>query len=469
MRKRYLHDIQTWLIFLLAVIAIVSSFYFMMGRTARVFEEPMKSAITGWDGSFHYFWLRSVLVDGDVDFRNDLEYCNTMPVEVKENARKLELTKTGLMPNKYPLGWAVLSVPWFYIGDLLTIVANTFGRSLERDGYSLYYQLSITFGHYLYSFLSLYISFLILRRFFNRKVSILAILLVWLASALYYYQVGQPNMTHHLTYLLVVTGYYLTFKLKDNPERLICWAALGFCAGLLVITRYQAVVYLLFPVIIVIKLLRINKVAYITGFVTLFLAAFIAIFPQLLAWKLLYGEWIVYTYNGETFNWLAPGIGKVLFSPFHGWFYWHPVMLLGMTGLIVFSVRQKKLEYFFWIVIVFLMIYINASWHAWWFGASFGARAFGGCTIFVMIGIAQLLTSAKEKVYLRNLLLLVLSFLVIWNMNLLYLFKYQDKTKIRMNKPLTYKEIVTKSISFYKWRFASEEKRRERNDQFNYH
>jgi uncharacterized membrane protein len=42
------------------------------------FQIGKLSLLRGTDNTFYYFWLRSAMVDGDWDFANDLEACNTL-------------------------------------------------------------------------------------------------------------------------------------------------------------------------------------------------------------------------------------------------------------------------------------------------------------------------------------------------------------------------------------------------------
>jgi hypothetical protein len=220
----------------------------------------------------------------------------------------------------------------------------------------------------------------------------------------------------------------------------------------MIITRYQAGIYLLFPGVVTISVVKNRK--QLIGLAIMLLSGLVAVLPQLFAWKALYGEWIVYTYHGESLNWQNPKIWKVLFSPLHGWFYTHPVMLIGTAGFIYFLVKKKNMHLYFLGIVLFLVVYVNASWHNWWFGGSFGHRAFEGCTLFIMIGLAQIFTIVRKSKVMAISTITVLLFLILWNLNLLYLLRYKGQTGLRMNQPITYKMIVEKSVKFYIWRFG---------------
>ena len=106
------------------------------------------------------------------------------------------------------------------------------------------------------------------------------------------------------------------------------------------------------------------------------LAAFLMIFPQLLYWKEMTGNWIYYSYTTETFTyWKAPKIAAVLFDTQNGLFLYSPLVLLMMAGVII-GIIKRKYSGPVQLLIFALATYAFASWWAWWFGGSFGHRSY---------------------------------------------------------------------------------------------
>ena len=102
---------------LLIVLAVCGLWVGCFGVLNSLKHEGRASSMWGWDTSFYYFWLRSVVLDGDVDFENDIQLADTIPTGQKRFARvELPRTKKDLIPNKYPVGWAVFHLPWFGLG-----------------------------------------------------------------------------------------------------------------------------------------------------------------------------------------------------------------------------------------------------------------------------------------------------------------------------------------------------------------
>jgi hypothetical protein len=94
---------------------------------------------------------------------------------------------------------------------------------------------------------------------------------------------------------------------------------------------------------------------------------------QMMYWKYVAGEWIVYSYAGQGFNWLHPKIWRGLMGVNLGWWTYTPMMLLAMFGWYGFYKKHKEI---FWPVFVtaLLSIYITLSWAHWEEGGGLGQR-----------------------------------------------------------------------------------------------
>ncbi|HYD85619.1 MAG TPA: hypothetical protein VEA63_16240, partial [Opitutus sp.] len=135
--------------------AVVGLAFFL----SQLLEIPARSALRGYDNTFNYLWLRSAMVDGDWDFRNDLETCNTLAPEHRASALGLSLTAAGRVPNKYGVGWAVVSVPFYLVADAIVATGRALGLwRLERDGYNAVYQICLQLGHLGIAWLALWLA-----------------------------------------------------------------------------------------------------------------------------------------------------------------------------------------------------------------------------------------------------------------------------------------------------------------------
>jgi hypothetical protein len=167
---------------------------------------------------------------------------------------------------------------------------------------------------------------------------------------------------------------------------------------------------------------------------------------QLFAWKAVYGDFLVFSYGheGEYFNWSRPAIWQVLFSPNHGLFYWHPLFLVGLGGFVVFALREQS-KYLLFLLSIILTAYVNAAWHVWWLGSSFGQRNFE-CTLLAMaIGMCYLLGRVNNDRFL-HIACIGMSLLMFWNINLCILY---SAGAISRNAPVTFWEMVHASMGLY--------------------
>src|SRR5215218_803629 len=90
-----------------------------------MFGSARRPMLQGWDDSFYYFWLPSVIIDHDVDFTNQLGHSGTIDPATRDIALTLPRTTTGLVESKYPPGWAVGSLPFFLIAHAFSPPGST--------------------------------------------------------------------------------------------------------------------------------------------------------------------------------------------------------------------------------------------------------------------------------------------------------------------------------------------------------
>jgi hypothetical protein len=69
-----------------------------------------------------------------------------------------------------------------------------------------------------------------------------------------------------------------------------------------------------------------------------------------------------------------------------------------------------------------LVLMLNATWHSWWFGVSFGNRAFEGAVLPAMAGLAYLFVRTSQPSRLHRLVILAVGFGIAWNVMLFVLF-----------------------------------------------
>ena len=368
--------------------------------------------ITG-DGLSYYAHLRSLMLDHDLHYENEFKLFNEFHYELQDFNKR---TSTGHVPNKYPVGPALLWAPFFGFAHFSTYLVNLFGFPLPLDGYSVLYQFFICLGSIFYGLLGLFFLYKINRIFFEANIAAISVTTILLSTNLLNYYISEQAMPHIMSMFSVALFAYLC--LRDYGTKAVqSYIYLGLSAGLMIMVRYQNALFMIVPLfeLIFISFGRdksCNDILISVGNGILFIVVLaLVLIPQFVVWKVLYGNFVVYTYPGEGFNFLSPKLIETLFSSRHGLISWTPIILLALGGYLLYF-RQSKTIYWALLTCFLLQWYTNSSWHCWWFGNSFGGRAFINCTFIFTIGLSALIKRFyNKKIYLSVLF----AVLIMWN------------------------------------------------------
>ncbi len=323
------------------------------------------SAVWG-DGRFYYSYARSLVVDGDFDFSNEMEYFGEPRI----------LTKTGMVANKYSIGPAIFWLPGFLIAHLL----------VRGDGYSHLYQILVGLNSVFWGILGLWLCWRTACRYFSEKNALLATLGIWLATNLFFYTAVDPINSHPVSFFVASLLAYLIFG--DKLRRL---EILGLLVGILGMIRAQDLIFSL-PVGIYLLKKKINIIKTI-NFIIFIILGFL---PQILIWKYIYGEFASpYLLGGEKFNWQNPQIFGILFGQNNGLFYYSPILLFALLGF-YFLFQKNRLLSLTGIFLFLAQTYLISSWHIWWGGAAYGGRMFVSLMPFFSLGLAAVLERIRN-------------------------------------------------------------------------
>ena len=324
------------------------------------------------DGVYYYDWLRSSIIDHQIDFP---------------------------LGNKYTIGPAILWAPAF----------TAVHQIVRGDGYILPYQLAVGFMSVSLALVGLLLLWRLLAKWFGKTVSIMATAAVAGATNLLFYGSIDAVNSHALSLFAAVFFLSLLFAKKQKQ-----WLAIGVSLGLLGLIRTQDLVY---GLILVPFLTKKNVFAVLCGFGLTFLL-------QLVAWQTLYGNFWVSPYltGNEGFNLWNPHILGVFFNPQNGLYLWTPMALLGTIGL--FTGRKDRIPYrVYMIAVLFLELYIISTWTTWWQGASYSGRMLVSSLPVLGFGIASLFSwLAKYKWTTAYFLLTVVGPLTVINALLIITF-----------------------------------------------
>jgi hypothetical protein len=339
-----------------------------------------------------------------------------------------ETSSIGHTKNRYFVGSSFFWSPFFFLGHIATNVVNSFGGSLEEDGYSTFYVYFSMLGSSLYALFGLLLLFWMLRRFFSESVSLLTVIGIWFASPLVFYMWFLPSQSHAVSFFAVTAfaAYWLKTRAERSNKQ---WLILGLLAGLMTLVRPQNLLFTAIPLaesLVVYWKERVNIVALRKQFVKniLFLVTLVVgLLPQLIVLKMLMGSPFAFlqaTDAGRQLSLLPVNVLNVLFN-FHGLFSWTPLLLVGVIGLYFLYKKDKQLAIYFSITFL-LVLWILSSWQGWFGAAAFGQRKFVSSLFIFAFGLAALLQWLRDKRIRMWVLSVVVFLFMAWNLGLLIQF-----------------------------------------------
>jgi hypothetical protein len=348
------------------------------------------------DGISYYVYVRSLVKDRDFDLTNEYDHYGMLG--------RWDLavtTRTGLRRSIYSIGPAVLSTPFFLLGDVAARVEGALtGIPPDLSGYGRHYVDAVALGNLLYGFVGLLLIHSLLRRHFPSGIALGSTLLVWGATFFHWYLVVQPTYAHSASTLLA--AYFLWLWDRDRADGPGAWASFyqGLVLGIGMSVRWQNGVLLLLPGIdAAAHLLRDRAAAarLTSRSALLAVGALVGTFPQMAAWKALYGEWLLpCPPHGCDFVRLDhPFVLETLFASRHGLLSWTPALWAGYVGLLPLARRRPTFAAVLAAPIA-VMTYVNMCAGDWWAGASFSNRRFDSVLPLLAFGVAACLAALLD-------------------------------------------------------------------------
>ncbi len=379
------------------------------------------------DGHMMFLMARSLVFDRDVSFDNDLRQFG--------DPWRQRTTKTGYKDIPHPIGPPLIWAPVLASAHLGAIVANTFGASIPTHGYTMFHQRIVFFTSVLFAFFSVLLGARVARRvYYNKKRGgwspIYAAIAVLFGTSLTYYATFMPSYAHSMDAFFSAC-FLATWALSIGEPRWQRYALLGVLLGLSALVR---VPNLSFGIVVALEILvsglrsptehrkRLIAQLVIRGGLTLTIAL-VVFSPQIIAWKLIYGDYLVSPMGPHYVQLSHPFFLETLFASRNGWLSSHPIAYLGCIGLIFFCRKAPMIGLGF-VAAVLFQLWINSSVYDWWGSSAFGGRRMCSVTLILVVGLASLaetinvflVSRVKAPRWARHLLaLVILGWFCIWN------------------------------------------------------
>lgn len=349
--------------------------------------------LTPWiqsnDGAGYYSYVRSFVIDHDLDLENEKNYFEQdgLIASIKKD------DNTGKYFSQYPIGTSLLWLPYFLVGHLVALLSN-----FSSDGYSFPYILAISIGSAINAFIAILLIFKLIKKHFEKKVALLSVITIWTASNLFYYMYLEPSMSHANSLLSITLFLFVWHKTYGN-RTLKQWALIGMLAGLATLVRYQNIIFIVLPFIEILPQYLQKKVVWLDlkKHVLFLIFLFLFILPQLMLLLFQHGSIIINYDGGFAVRNIFLNFFNVLFSNHHGLFNWTPILLFAVIGLITPLKKVKKLSLYFLLVLT-LNLLIVSGWTIWYGGQSYGHRMFINMMPIFAFGLAIIIEKLMKKI-----------------------------------------------------------------------
>lgn len=339
------------------------------------------------DGRNYFVQARSLVLDHDVDLVNEIA-----AFRAAGNAAI------------FPIGSALLWLPFFVLGHMWLGVLNVLGGEHVRNGFSNPYQMAVGLGTFVYGFSGLVLIYKIVREYFTETIAAFSTIALCCGSFIIWYLAVDSSFSHANS-LFATTLFFFVWYRGRQERALARWILLGLAAGLMMLVRWQNAIFMLLPAADAIAEYwatwhrRENRHwrALLTRHAAFLTAAFVAFLPQLLYWRAAFGSWFGLPDEMSGAQWWGEPLAvDVLFSSNHGLLSWHPLIFLSLLGVPLFLKR----DFYFGALLSIgfaLQIYANGAVAMWWGGSAFGGRRFASCALLFALGLAALIRWLQQR------------------------------------------------------------------------
>ncbi|MGD8373921.1 MAG: hypothetical protein PVI21_03630 [Candidatus Woesebacteria bacterium] len=404
-----------------SVVLFFGFFIFFASLSTLLYASNTSDTVIRSDGKGYYLYLPATFIHHDISMQWT-EYLQKSDPFYSGSGEWYGLTESqnGNYLNKYTIGLAILWAPFFVSAH---IAANMLG--LTPDGFSAIYNGAIAIAAAFYTSLACIMLYKLFARHFSAKASLLTTIAIALGTNLLNYATSDGCFTHVYSLFLISSVLYLTSIWYKKPSYKL---SVGIAAifALAVLVRQTTIIFAIIPIlwnVCNIKQLKERLALFWQRRKYLFAMAassFAVILPQLIYWKIVSGNWLVFSYQGESFNFANPQIINILFSTDRGVFFWAPILTISLIGLVL---AKKYLKEWAIGIYVFLPIWlwVVSSWHSWQFGMSYGHRAF--IDVFPIFGLLIALTYSKlNSKILKNCFIIFCTLCILASLFLTHLY-----------------------------------------------
>jgi hypothetical protein len=275
------------------------------------------------------------------------------------------VTSTGYALELRNIGTALFYLPFYALGHLICRLSGTACGVAD-----LPVGVSLSLGNWLFGLLALVVIWHLVEQAAPRRWAAVAVAAVALGSPFLYYWTRFFNP--HMPALLLVALLALVWQRTQSGRRWHHWLLMGALGGLATVVASYNVVFLLLPALDLLQSLPRRRLAAVGDGLVLASGVLAGLAPQLVTWQLMFGSVLGTPYSRQML-WLEPGLLQILFSSYHGLYFYAPALAVATVGFVPLFRQDRALALKALLAFV-AHIYVSSCNIAWWAGASFGPR-----------------------------------------------------------------------------------------------
>jgi len=452
---------------LLEIFIIVSSIFVVNNYIGDV-DKTLNADAVGY-----YDYLPSIFIHHDL-IRKDYTVSPNDSIYKRIINTDVYINYNSCYVNKYPCGTALLELPFF--SYTLSLIERD---HTEMDGYQYPFQKSVYYAAFFYLFLSIFfLRKLLLLYGISFPVIFFCQLCLVLGTSVTHYAFFDSGFSHVYSLFAITSFMYFSKKYFIHKIAHDFIVASGLLGLIFIIRQPNIIIVLFLPFLsgsknnlfntvnmlyrekksVVIsslsfikRTIRLElKRTLLIGGISIF---FIVSSIQFVLWYLQSGQFFVYSYKGESFDFLNPQLINILFSYKKGLYIYTPLLFFGTLSVLWFVVKRKYYLFLSWCVFFFILTYLLSSWWSWYYGCSYGLRAYIDFYPIFFIPFAVFLNNINKSI---QLLVIAFSLLSI-PLNIVQVYQYKvfilhwvdmDKDKywkIFLNTDDTFKGLLWKN------------------------
>ncbi|MBL0129087.1 MAG: glycosyltransferase family 39 protein [Flavobacteriales bacterium] len=278
-------------------ISLAAAFLLWGVLVSGVLRAPPQN-ILSWDTFGYHLYLPATFIHHDLGL-NDAAWVQEAMTKYEAGGKPYQINPTadGRWVMKYPMGLAILWLPFFLIAHVLAGILG-----FAQDGFSAPYQWALIIAALVYMLIGIMLLRRVLRHFFSEVITTATLALIVTGTNYFHQAVYSTGMPH--VFLFTLGAGVLWFSIRWHKDRRRKDALItGALLGLLVVSRPSEIVWVLVPLLIGL----VDAASWKDHLSTLWsrrkhliimvaMATLVCV-PQLVYWKWMTGKWLYMSYN----------------------------------------------------------------------------------------------------------------------------------------------------------------------------